>query len=53
MPKKREASPKQIDYIKKRSREGASANQIQKEMQARHMGMKRQRLLEYVRESKG
>jgi hypothetical protein len=54
MPKKlKGASTKQIDYIKKRSSEGASANRIQKEMQARHMGMKRQRLLKYVREYKG
>jgi len=54
MPKRKgEATKQQKDFIQKRCREGASANQIQKEMQSRHMGIKRQRLLAYVRQYKG
>jgi hypothetical protein len=47
------ASPKQIDRIKADVDKGMSANQIQKDLQKNHMGMKRQKLLAYVREFKG
>ena len=47
------ASKEQVNFIRKEAKEGKSANQIQKDLQERHMGMKRQRLLEYVREFKG
>lgn len=47
------ASKEQVNFIRKEAKEGKSANQIQKDLQEHHMGMKRQRLLEYVREYKG
>lgn len=54
MPRKlKEASIKQTDLIRECSHKGYSANRIQKELQKRNMGMKRQRLLTYVREYKG
>lgn len=47
------ATREQVDLIRKESREGKTANQIQKDLQSRHMGMRRTRLLGYVREFKG
>ncbi len=53
MPKKGGASKEQVDRIKADSAKGMSANAIQRDLQAHHMGMKRQKLLGYVREFKG
>jgi hypothetical protein len=47
------ATREQVDLIRKESREGKTANQIQKDLQSRHMGMRRTQLLGYVREIKG
>lgn len=50
--RKRGVSTKQINAIRKYSRQGLSANKIQKRLRTRHMGMRRTVLLTYVREMK-
>ncbi|MEM1793281.1 MAG: hypothetical protein QXE92_03475, partial [Thermofilaceae archaeon] len=55
MPRKKteELERKRIEVIKELVNEGYSANKIQKKLQEMGMGMKRQRLLEIVRELRG
>lgn len=52
MARKQGITPKQIDALKRYSRKGYSANKIQRKLRSRHMGMRRTRLLGYVREFK-
>jgi len=47
------ANKEQVDFIRKEAKRGKSANQIQRDLRAHHMGMRRQKLLEYVRKFKG
>jgi len=47
------ATLRQVERIRELSRQGRSANEIQRQLQKEHLGMKRQRLLKYVREFKG
>lgn len=44
---------KQIEYVKNEVREGKSSNQIQKDLRARDMGIRRKVLLSTIREIKG
>lgn len=54
MPRRpRGVSRQQVDLIRYYSQRGYSANRIQRILQSRHIGMKRQILLRYVREFKG
>lgn len=50
---KAELEQKRLEVIKALVKEGYSANKIQKKLQEMGMGMKRQRLLEIVRELRG
>jgi len=43
----------QVDRIRELSRQGKSANQIDRTLRSEHMGMRRTTLLNYVREFKG
>jgi hypothetical protein len=50
--RKTEVTIEQIERIRQLSREGYSANQIQRKLQQQHIGSKRTTLSEHVRESK-
>lgn len=52
MTRKRGATTKQINAIRTYSKKGWSANRIQKKLKQRQMGMRRTKLLGYVREFK-
>lgn len=52
MTKTKGVSQRQIRLIKYYSHKGYSANQIQRKLRARHIGMRRTRFLGYVREFK-
>ena len=51
--RKKGVSTKQINRIRTLSREGKSANQIQRTLSREHIGLRRTVLLPYVREFKG
>ncbi|GEM_PF-5214805 len=53
MTKTKGVSQRQIRVIRSCARKGWSANRIQQKLRARHIGMRRQKLLGYVREFKG
>jgi len=46
-------SREQVDRIREDSRKGMTANQIQKDLQAHHMGMRRKTILGIIREERG
>jgi hypothetical protein len=53
MSRKSEIKSRQKDRIRQLSREGYSANQIQRKLQQEHLGLRRTVLLRNVREFKG
>jgi hypothetical protein len=53
LTKTKGVSQRQIKAVRSYARKGWSANRIQQKLRARHMGMRRTKLLGYVREFKG
>lgn len=52
MKRKKGVSPKQVERIRELSKEGKSANQIQKNLSREGLGLRRKTILKYIRKSK-
>jgi len=50
MSRKSGVSPKQVNRIRELNARGYSSNQIQKELRSEHIGLRRQIILNYIRE---